>query len=55
MRLVIMFLVALFLIDAALLGNIGALLGSIIDPANMIEKGTGTGTATASKTGAKTG
>ena len=37
MRLVVMFIVALLLIDAALLGNIGSILGAIIDPANMVD------------------
>ena len=36
-RLALLFFAALFLIDAGILGNIGAILGSIIDPANMIE------------------
>lgn len=62
----IMAFVALLLIDAAILGNIGAILGAIIDPANMIDTSTGasattsapapvsTGSATVSGTGAGT-
>jgi hypothetical protein len=37
MRLAVMFIVALLLIDAALLGNIGSIIGAIIDPANMVD------------------
>lgn len=51
LRLIFMFFVALFLIDAALLGNIGSILGAIIDPANMNE----TNLTTATSTGAGTG
>ena len=40
MRLVVMFIVALLLIDAALLGNIGSIIGAIIDPANMVDTST---------------
>lgn len=43
-RLALLFFVALFLIDAALVGNIGAILGSIIDPANMVETNVSTST-----------
>lgn len=49
-RLALLFGVALFLIDAAALGNIGAILGSIIDPANMIETGSGSSSSGSSST-----
>lgn len=49
MRLVAMFFVALFLIDAALLGNIGSIIGAIVDPANMVDASS-SGSATSSGT-----
>lgn len=45
-RIIIMLIVALFFIDAALMGNIGSILGAIIDPANMNESTISTSTAT---------
>lgn len=43
-----MFFVAIILIDAALLGNIGSILGAIIDPANMVDKASGSSSADSS-------
>ena len=51
MRLAIMFVVALFLIDAALMGNIGSIVGAIIDPANMVDKSTGSNSSATSTGG----
>lgn len=50
-RLGLLFIAALVLIDAALLGNIGAILGSVIDPANMVETGAGSTTSPGSTGG----
>lgn len=52
MRLAIMFVVALLLIDAALLGNIGSIIGAIIDPANMVDLSSSSSTATNTPQGA---
>lgn len=63
MRLAVMFVVALLFIDAALLGNIGSILGAVIDPANMVDNsssnsnstGTSGSNGTAPPTGASGG
>lgn len=44
----IMFIVALLLIDAAILGNIGSILGAIIDPANMNDISSGSSSSSSS-------
>lgn len=36
-RITIMLIVALLFIDAAFMGNIGSMLGALIDPANMTD------------------
>ena len=42
-RILIMGTIALLLLDAAILGNLGSLLGAIIDPANMVDTSNGQG------------
>lgn len=48
MRLAVMFVVALLLIDAALLGNIGSIIGAIVDPANMVDNSSNSASSTGS-------
>lgn len=52
LRLAVMFVVALLLIDAAIAGNIGSLIGAIIDPANMTDLSSPSAGAQSSNAGA---
>lgn len=49
-----MLIIAVLLIDAAILGNIGSMLGAIIDPSNMVDNSSSATTSSTTSTSSGT-